>query len=176
MPGRSNAIGFVRVELREARPPRRPRLKRNKPCCVKAISEKDNFVVSASYIRNINWRDRLMTSRKLLALGAAAVALSAQPGLASPCSADIDRAWVQLNAQIQARVGAGRSAPQSTIAMMHRQPTQSSIAAAEETLVDVWLPMETAVSALARARGADRANDRTACEAALKDVQRLIGR
>jgi hypothetical protein len=60
--------------------------------------------------------------------------------------------------------------------LMHRQPTRGSIAVAEETLVDVWLPMETAVSALARAREADRANDRSACEVALKDVQRLIGR
>ena len=117
-----------------------------------------------------------MTFQKLLMLGAAAVAFSAQSGLAASCSTDIDRAWVELNAQIQARAGAGRSAPQSTIAMMHRQPTQGSIAAAEEALLDVWLPMETVVSALARAREADRANDRSACEAALKDVQRLIGR
>jgi hypothetical protein len=53
---------------------------------------------------------------------------------------------------------------------------QSSIAAAEETLVDVWLPMETAVAALSRAREADRDNDRIACEEALAEVQRVIGR
>jgi hypothetical protein len=117
-----------------------------------------------------------MKVRKLFVLGTAAVAFSAQPGLANPCSQDIDRAWVQVNAKIQARVGAGRSAPQSTIALLHHQPTPSSIAAAEEALVDVWLPMETAVAALARAREADRANDRIACEAALAEVQRVTGR
>jgi hypothetical protein len=117
-----------------------------------------------------------MTFHKLLMLSAAVVTLSAQPGLASTCSTDIDLAWLHLNAKIQARIGAGRSVPQSTIGLMHRQPTQGSIAAAEETLADVWVPVETAVSALAQAREADRANDRIACENALKDVQRLIGR
>jgi len=113
---------------------------------------------------------------KLLVLSAAAVAFSAQPGRANPCTQDIDRAWVQVNAKIQARIAAGRSLPQSTIAFLHRQPTQSSIATAEETLVDVWLPMETAVAALARAREANRANDRIACEGALAEVQRVIDR
>jgi hypothetical protein len=141
-----------------------------------SFEEQDSFTVSANHIRVINSGDRSMTFHKLLMLSATAVALSAQPGLASSCSTDIDLAWVNLNAQIQARVGAGRSAPQSAIGLMHRQPTRGSIAVAEETLVDVWLPMETAVSALARAREADRANDRSACEVALKDVQRLIGR
>jgi hypothetical protein len=47
---------------------------------------------------------------------------------------------------------------------------------AEETLVDVWLPVERAVAALAHAREADRANDRVACEGALAEVQRVIDR
>jgi hypothetical protein len=110
----------------------------------------------------------------LLALSAAAVTFSAQPSRAYPCSQDIDRAWVGVNAKIQARIAVGRSAPQSTIALLHRQPTQSSIAAAEEALVDVWLPMETAVAALARAREADRARDKIACERALAEAQRAI--
>ena len=117
-----------------------------------------------------------MRNRKLLVLSAVAVAISSQPSRANSCSQDIDRAWAQVNAQIQARSGAGRSVPQSTIALLHRQPTQSSIEAAEKTLVDVWLPMETAVAALSRAREADRANDRIACVEALAEVQRVIGR
>jgi hypothetical protein len=119
--------------------------------------------------------DQAMNFHKLLVLSAAGVAFSAQPGLANPCSQHIDRAWVQVNAKIQARVGAGRSAPQSTIGLLHHQPTPSSIAAAEEALVDTWLPMETAVAALARAREADRSNNRIACEEALAEVQRVIG-
>jgi len=117
-----------------------------------------------------------MRYRELLVITAVAVALSTQPGRASACSQNIDRAWAQVNAKIQARSAAGRSVPQSTTALLHRQPTQSSVAAAEKTLVDVWLPMETAVAALSRAREADRANDRIACEEALAEVQRVIGR
>jgi hypothetical protein len=117
-----------------------------------------------------------MRSHELLVLSAVALALSSQPSSANSCSQDIDHAWAQVNAKIQARSATGRSVPQSTIALLHRQPTQSSVAAAEKTLVDVWLPMETAVAALSRAREADRANDRIACDAALAEVQRVIGR
>ena len=117
-----------------------------------------------------------MKSRKQPILSAAIVTFSTQSSLASFCSQDIDRAWVQVNAKIQARVAAGRSAPQGTIALLHHQPTPSSVAAAEETLGDIWLPIETAVAALGRAREADGINDRIACEGALADVQRVIGR
>ena len=116
-----------------------------------------------------------MRYRELLVLSAVVVTLSSQPGRAASCSQDIDRAWAQVNAKIQARSSAGRSVPQSTIGLLHRQPTQSSVAAAEKTLVDVWLPMETAVAALSRARKADYANDRIACEEALAEAHRVIG-
>jgi len=116
-----------------------------------------------------------MKGRKQLILSAAIVTFSTQPSLASLCSQDIDRASVQVNAKIQARVAAGRSAPQGTIALLHHQPTPSSVAAAEETLGDIWLPIETAVAALARAREADGINDWIACEGALADAQRAIG-
>ena len=92
------------------------------------------------------------------------------------CSQDIDRAWAQVNTKIHARSAFGRSVPQSTTALLHRQPTQSSVAAAQKTLVDVWLPMEMAVAALSHAREADRANDRIACQDALAEAQRAIGR
>jgi hypothetical protein len=117
-----------------------------------------------------------MRYRELLVLSAVVVAFSPQPGRANSCSQDIDRAWSQVNAKIQARSAAGRSVPQSTIGLMHRQPTQSSVAAAERTLVDVWLPMEAAVAALSRAREADHANDRIGCEGALAEAHRVIGR
>ena len=117
-----------------------------------------------------------MRLRSLLALSLAAIAFSTQPSRANSCSQDIDHAWAQVNSKIQARIAVGRSARQSTIALLHRQPTQASIAAAEQSLADVWLPMETAVAALARAREADRANDRIVCDTALAEVQRVITR
>jgi hypothetical protein len=117
-----------------------------------------------------------MTIHQLLMLSAAAFALSTLPSRASPCAYDIDRAWVEVGAKIQARIGSGRSAPQSTIALLHHQPTPGSIAAAEEKLGERWLPMEAAVIALGRAREADRTNDSGACEQALAEAQRAIVR
>ena len=115
-----------------------------------------------------------MKNRQLLILSVAAVALPALPSHASPCARDIDLMWVEVGAKIQARIGAGRSAPQSVVALLHRQPTPSSIAAAEEKLGERWRSIETATTALTRAREADRANDSSACEQAVADAQRAI--
>ena len=115
-----------------------------------------------------------MKIHRILPLGAAAVVLSTLPSHASPCARHIDRVWVEVGAKIQARIGAGPTALQSTMAMLHRQPTPSSIAAAEEKLGERWQSVETAATALARAREADRANDSSACEQAIVDAQRAI--
>jgi hypothetical protein len=112
--------------------------------------------------------------RQLLVLSAAALALSTLPGRAGPCSQDIDRAWNGLNAKLQARIGAGRSAPQGITALLHRQPTPTSVAAAEEQAGEGWAPMEATVAALARAREADHAKDKATCEQALAEADRAI--
>jgi len=103
-----------------------------------------------------------------------ALALSTVPGHAGPCAQDVDRAWMAVDANIRARIAAGRSAPQGTIALLLHQPTPSSIAAAEEALSERWSPIEAAVTALARAREADLAGDRNTCEQALLQTQRTI--
>jgi hypothetical protein len=115
-----------------------------------------------------------MSIHRLLMAGAAALALWPSPGRAGPCAGDIDRIWVEIGAKLQARLAAGRSAPQTTIALLHRQPTLNSIATAEGNLDQRWLPMETAVAALARARQADRASDSFACKQAIAEAQRAI--
>jgi len=58
--------------------------------------------------------------------------------------------------------------PQHRVALLHGQPTQSSIAAAEEMRVDVCLPIERTVAALSRAREADGANHRVAARRLLQ--------
>ena len=117
-----------------------------------------------------------MNIHQLLVFGAAAIALSTLPSRASPCAYDIDRAWVEVGTKIQARIGAGRSAPQSTVALLHHQPTPGSIAAAEETVRERWGLVEAAGTALARAGEAERADDRSACERAVAEAQRAIVR
>jgi hypothetical protein len=54
-----------------------------------------------------------MKSRKQLILSAAIVTFSTQPSLASFCSQHIDRAWVQVNAKIQARLLPGGPRPKA---------------------------------------------------------------
>ena len=116
----------------------------------------------------------MTTIHKLLVLGATALALSTQPSRAGPCAQDIDRAWAQVDAKIHARIATGRSAPENVIGLLHHQPTLSSIAAAEKALDQGWAPVELAVAALARAREADQAGDRNACDQTLAQVQHTI--
>jgi hypothetical protein len=111
---------------------------------------------------------------QLLRICVTALAVSTVPSHAGPCTQDVDRAWIQVDAKIRARIAAGRSAPQSTIALLHHQPTPSSIAGAEDMLSERWTPIEAAVTALARAREADLAGDRSTCEQALVQTHRAI--
>jgi hypothetical protein len=112
-----------------------------------------------------------MRNRLVLVLCTMAVTLSASPGNAGPCTREIDREWVEVGAKIQARIGAGRSYVQGPVGLLHRQPTPRSVSAAEEKVSDMWVPLEAAVIALARAREADHANDAGTCREALMAAQ-----
>ncbi|GEO14520.1 hypothetical protein [Microvirga aerophila] len=96
--------------------------------------------------------------------------LTAQPVLAGPCTQDINRVQAQVDARIGAVAGAGPTGPETNAALLHREPTPGSIAAAEQRLGE-GRPMEAALAALARARTADDAGDRAACERALADAR-----
>jgi hypothetical protein len=87
-----------------------------------------------------------------------AIVLLPLPSGAPPCTPGIDRGWSQVDLKIQARIGPERSAESGT-ALLHRQPTPNSVAAAQGVLNDVWLLIEAAVSALSRARREDRDHD-----------------
>jgi hypothetical protein len=115
----------------------------------------------------------IMTIRRLPALSAAMLTLSMQPGYAGPCSSQIDRVQAAVDAKIEATAAAGRSAPESTSALLNHQPTPDSIAAAERKLGE-GSRVQAALGALARARDADLADDRSACERALADAQRAL--
>jgi hypothetical protein len=117
-----------------------------------------------------------MTTRRLLVLSALALAMSPVAGYAGPCSDDIDRMQSRVDARLEAKAAAGPSAQESIEATMHRQPTPGSIAAAESKLGEVSPDRVKAVeAAMAGARKADLANDKSACEQALAEVQRVIG-
>ena len=103
-----------------------------------------------------------------------AALLWAQPSLAGPCTAEIDRAQAQLDQRVDTVAGAGATGTQSTAAQMHRQPTPGSIASAEKKLGE-GTALEPALTALALARKADAAGDRAGCEGALAEVRRIVG-
>jgi len=121
-------------------------------------------------------------SKTLIAAGAiAAFSLSASAAYAGPCSPEVTQIQNLIDAKIHAKAGAATApaaatAPESTAAKTHHQPTPSSIAAAKAELGQISLAEFTAVeSAMARALDADGAGDRSACAQALADAKRLLG-
>jgi hypothetical protein len=107
-------------------------------------------------------------------LAAAVLALAVAPSHAGPCSSEIDRMQKRVDALIEATAAAGPEARESTAATDHREPTPSSIAAAEKRLGE-GKRTERALAAMAQARAADQAGDKSGCERALADVQHVLG-
>ena len=104
-------------------------------------------------------------------------AASGAPAFAGPCSAGIYSAQVDFDNRLHVGAAKGPAAPQSTAATLHRQPTPKSLAAAEAQLGDISEADARDFGAdRRRARAADAANDKAACESALKDARAILGR
>jgi hypothetical protein len=117
-----------------------------------------------------------MAMQRVSVLSAVAFALSVSCGYAGPCSGEIDSTQARIDARLAAIAGAGGTARESNAATMHRQPTPESIARAEEGLGEVSARVVQAVGpAMERARAADAAGDKSACEQALAEVQKVLG-
>ena len=116
-----------------------------------------------------------MTKLRLLVL-AAALAPPTGTAYAGPCAQEIDRMQARFDAKLEAAARSGPTARETNAATDHRQPTPDSIAAAEARIGDISpRTVEVIESGMARARRADLAADRSACEQALADVGRAIG-
>jgi hypothetical protein len=98
------------------------------------------------------------------------------PAYAGPCSDDIARTEGQVSTWLDALAMTGPDAPQDATAFgKHLQPSPRSIATAEEKLHELSQQRIDAVrQAMERARAADAAGDKSACEQALADVGREI--
>ena len=117
----------------------------------------------------------MMSIQRPLTVCVVALTASISASFASPCSQNIDRVQATIDAKLEAQAAAGRSAREGTAATMHRQPTPGSIAAAEVNLGDISPEKMQAVETLmTRALEADRANDPSACEQALAEVERVL--
>jgi len=117
-----------------------------------------------------------MTVRRLLAVSPFALSLLALPCQAGPCSKDLERIQLLVDARLNAIAAAGPTAGQSTAAQMHRQPTPRSMAEAEQKLGELSpSAIEKVKDAMTRARSADAAGDAAGCQQALDEVERGIG-
>ena len=91
--------------------------------------------------------------RSMLACAVLAASMSA--AYAGPCSPEITQVQEQINASMHAEAS-GATAPETTAAKMHHQPTESSVAAAEVAAGQLSPQESTAVkAAITRAREAD---------------------
>ena len=116
-----------------------------------------------------------MRAPRLLVFGAIAFIASVPASYAGPCTDDIDKMQARIDAKLQAKEAAGPTGRQVG-ASTHVQPTPRSIGAAEEKLGGAPTGTVAAVrEAMLRARTADSAGDKKACEQALAEVQRAIG-
>lgn len=118
-----------------------------------------------------------MGVRHALALGAAAPALLCASGaLAGPCADRIYRDQVALNKRLDVAAAQGHPATESTGALLHHQPTPSSVAQAEAAVGDLSeADAKAAEAAMEEARKADLKGDKGACEKALDDFERILG-
>jgi len=109
-------------------------------------------------------------------IGLALLLASSLPGLAGPCSSQIDAMQARIDARIDAEAAAGPEGAESVAATDHHQPTPKSIAEAEVRLGDITARYAAKVGqAMARARKADLAGEATACEEALALVRKSLG-
>jgi hypothetical protein len=116
-----------------------------------------------------------MTASRLLVFGAIAFIASVSASSAGPCTDDIDKMQARIDGKAHAMAAAGPTGRQAG-ASTHVQPTPRSIGAAEEKLGEVSGGMVAAVrQAMLRARAADSAGEKNACEQALAEVQTAIG-
>jgi hypothetical protein len=130
---------------------------------------------SSAHRRSFAREGQVMTIRRLLVMSVAVLILSSSAAYAGPCSRAIDRMQARVDAMIEAKAAAGPAGRESRGAMLHREPTPASIAAAEKKLGD-GTRVERALAAIAHARAADRTGNKRACERALADARRAIGR
>ena len=111
----------------------------------------------------------------IVILSAGAVAASTIANEAGPCSPEIYSMEARIEARLNAKAAAGSTAQESSEALLHRQPTPRSIAAAESRLGTVSpRKLDAITQGMARAREADSAGDLHACRRALSDVEPLL--
>jgi hypothetical protein len=112
---------------------------------------------------------------RLIVFAFGAFLLSADASVAGPCSSELVTTQGQIDAYLEERALSGVWTRESGRALMHRQPTPATIAAAEERLGEVGASdFEALERAMTLARDYDSVGDPSLCKNALLDVERVI--
>src|SRR6516162_1097531 len=100
----------------------------------------------------------------IIMLSAGVVAASTIGSQAGPCSAEIYSMEARVDATLKAKAADDPTLQESGEALLHRQPTPGSIAAAESRL-GIASPqrVDAIIRGMARVREADRTGDLNAC-------------
>jgi len=109
--------------------------------------------------------------------GLLALALLSPAAFAGPCTDRIYQFDLALAKRLDAAAAAGRSGAETQGALLHHQPTPSSVAGAEAKLGDISEANLTAINeAMEDARKADDAGDLAGCERALAKADDMFHR
>jgi hypothetical protein len=108
-------------------------------------------------------------------MSAALMLTSASVAIASPCTEEIARLDAHLSALPTVSAQSTPSEPESSAARLHHQPTQESVAAAENRVGIVSAAVLGAIKLLETARTAERFGDQKACEQAIAEARQLLG-
>ena len=112
-----------------------------------------------------------------IALSAVALFLTVAPSLASQCDKEMADVEAAFDAKLSAAAASGPSAPESTLATLHHQPTPGTVARAEAQLGDISPENARIVTdALDRAHAADERDDVQACRQDLAEARAALRR
>ena len=107
---------------------------------------------------------------------AATLAASISASYGGPCWDDLSAVQAKVDAVLEAKAADGPPATAEAMAGTSPQPTPYSLETVEERMGEISPQTVNAIrQAMARARAADDAGDKAACEQALADVRRTLG-
>jgi hypothetical protein len=117
-----------------------------------------------------------MRMQSIVAYTAAALAASVSASYGGPCWDDLSAVQAKIDAMLEAKAADGPPATAEAMAGTSPQPTPRSLETVEERMGEISFQRVDAIrQGMARARTADDAGDKAACEQALANVRRTLG-
>ena len=116
-----------------------------------------------------------MRMRSIAAYAALALATSISASYGGPCWDDLSAVQAKVDAMLETKAADGPPATAEAMAGTSPQPTPRSLETVEERMREISPQTVNALrQGMARARAADDAGDKAACEQALANVRRTL--